>query len=376
MLTNSPLYKKDSLNYTKFNVNKLKVREFIRKVELQEEIIEDDGTIYEFVNYLYDENRSQFPTSDPSFDFPSRASRGTIDNLVGNINSCISNNGNLNNLKLRTKKDDNDFLYFDQWCGNEIVPKMIGKLKGHYKVGRRKIDLEDLSKSIDRKSFSIHYEKDTNRYFLICPVTHECFNKLKNDIKPERINETQIDFQKRDIVSLDPGVRTFQTMYGLDHVVGIGVNDVTKLHSLLLETDKETVSKKRKIKIRLRIKHLVDELHWKTISYLTQNYTNILLPEFPISQMVRGKKISKVTKRLMYAYRFYQFKTKLISKCTEHNCNLFIVDESFTSKTCGSCGCLNSNLGGSKCFECPSCGVEIDRDDNGARNILIKNLFS
>ena len=101
-----------------------------------------------------------------------------------------------------------------------------------------------------------------------------------------------------------------------------------------------------------------------------------MLPEFPISQMVRRKNIRRTTKRLMYVYRFYQFKTRLTSKCIEHGCKLLIVDESFTSKTCGSCGCLNSLLGGSKNFICPTCGVEIDRDANGARNILIKNMFS
>lgn len=158
--------------------------------------------------------------------------------------------------------------------------------------------------------------------------------------------------------------------------MNIGVNDITVLYDLLLETDKEGISKKKKSKLRSRIKHLVDELHWKTIGYLTQNYDTILLPEFPISQMVRKKNISKRTKRLMYSYRFYQFKMRLESKCIENGCQLLIVDESYTSKTCGGCGCQNEKLGGSKEFECPSCGVEIDRDANGARNILIKNLFS
>jgi transposase len=49
-----------------------------------------------------------------------------------------------------------------------------------------------------------------------------------------------------------------------------------------------------------------------------------------------------------------------------------LVSEEYTSKTCGGCGSLNC-VGGSKEYKC-ECGVDIDRDMNGARNILIKSL--
>ena len=50
-----------------------------------------------------------------------------------------------------------------------------------------------------------------------------------------------------------------------------------------------------------------------------------------------------------------------------------IVDEAYTSKTCGCCGVLNETLGGSKKFHCKSCGTAVDRDVNEARNIATKN---
>ncbi len=71
----------------------------------------------------------------------------------------------------------------------------------------------------------------------------------------------------------------------------------------------------------------------------------------------------------------YLFRQRLISKAEEYkNCQVVIVGEQYTSKTCGLCGKLNEDLNGKKLFECPSCGLEIDRDNNGSRNILIKNL--
>jgi putative transposase len=51
-----------------------------------------------------------------------------------------------------------------------------------------------------------------------------------------------------------------------------------------------------------------------------------------------------------------------------------IVDESYTSKTCGKCGTLNENLKSKKVFKCNECDLLIDRDINGARNILIRTF--
>ncbi len=246
-------------------------------------------------------------------------------------------------------------------------------MKGHFKIGRRKISIQQLSKCIDQKSFSIVYDKENNKYYLNCPVSIECFGRLKDEFKYNKFNESQIEFEKRDIASLDPGVRTFQTVYGLDHSVEIGKNDCYQLYLLLQEKDK-TDSKRRKAKIQKRISNLVDELHWKTISFLTTNYKTVLLPEFRISEMVKGKRISRQTKRLMYAFKFYQFELRLKSKAIEKGIDLRMVDESYTSKTCGGCGEINKNLGGKKEFECSKCRINIDRDINGARNILLKNL--
>jgi putative transposase len=52
------------------------------------------------------------------------------------------------------------------------------------------------------------------------------------------------------------------------------------------------------------------------------------------------------------------------------------VDEAFTTKTCGLCGTINDHVAAAKIFGCaePTCGVQIDRDVNGARNILLREL--
>ena len=122
-----------------------------------------------------------------------------------------------------------------------------------------------------------------------------------------------------------------------------------------------------------KIKNLISELHWKVSSFLVKNYDTILLPDFRISQMVRkGKPLGKMTKRLLCMFSFYKFKEKLQYKCSTYGKKLLIVDESYTSCTCGVCGEIN-RMGGKEIYLCQSCGLEIDRDVTGARNILIKN---
>jgi putative transposase len=71
---------------------------------------------------------------------------------------------------------------------------------------------------------------------------------------------------------------------------------------------------------------------------------------------------------------FNKFKQRLLNKCKAYkNCYVEIVDEAFTSKTCGLCG-YQYNIGGNKIFRCPTCNISFDRDMSGARNILLRYL--
>lgn len=86
-------------------------------------------------------------------------------------------------------------------------------------------------------------------------------------------------------------------------------------------------------------------------------------------------KLSRGTKKSMLTWAHYRFRQRLLWKGEQSkSCKVILVTEEYTSKTCGACGAINSNLGSKKEFKCPACEVEMDRDNNGARNILIKFL--
>ena len=51
------------------------------------------------------------------------------------------------------------------------------------------------------------------------------------------------------------------------------------------------------------------------------------------------------------------------------------MNESFTSKTCSSCG-SRYNIGSSKTYNCSNCKTTMDRDINAAKNIFIIPLIN
>jgi len=186
---------------------------------------------------------------------------------------------------------------------------------------------------------------------------------------------------KHGSCALDPGVRKFQTIYSEEMVVKIEVKKdlLRRLHAKLdrLQSlrDKKIIRKiackRGEKRIKLKLRNLIDDLHWKTIKLLTDNWNTIFLPRFESQEL--GRKIKNHnTNRTLFSFKHYQFLLRLQDKCRmTEGCNIIICTEEYTSKTCGVCGELN-NVGSNEVFACFNCGLSIDRDVNGARNILIK----
>ena len=152
-----------------------------------------------------------------------------------------------------------------------------------------------------------------------------------------------------------------------------------------------------------KIKNIVKELHNKSALYLAKNYEIIFLPKFETQNMVRKKKYNKEyfekvkkekgeeesKKELKEVYKkrrlngrvkfvlnnlsHYKFKMHLLNKCKEYGSELIEVSEEYTSKTCTVCGIQSEKYSKERIKKC-ECGFHIDRDINGARNIMIKNI--
>ena len=207
---------------------------------------------------------------------------------------------------------------------------------------------------------------------------------------PNGSENQALEPQKHHTIALDPGVRTFLTGYDADgQIVEWGTKDMSRIYRLCKAVDNmqsrwsQTTHRKRyKLKraarrIRLKIRNLVDELHKKCSTWLCRNYKSVILPVFESSNMViKGqRKINSKTARSMLTWAHYRFRQRLLNKSREYNqCHIVLTEEPYTSKTCGRCGWFHQRLGGNKTFKCQSCGLCIDRDVNGARNIMLRHL--
>ena len=196
----------------------------------------------------------------------------------------------------------------------------------------------------------------------------------------------------QNIVALDPGIRTFQTAFSpenLNAFVEFGKSDIERITRLCLHLDKllssydssESYQRRRRLKkainrLRLRIFRLKKDCHHRCCDYLTKNYDVILLPRFEVSQMIirKKRKLRKKSVRELLNWSHFMFQQSLLKKAEERGKKVIIVTEEYTSKTCCNCGWIHQKLKGSKVFKCKECGVTIDRDFNGAVNILIKYL--
>lgn len=197
-------------------------------------------------------------------------------------------------------------------------------------------------------------------------------------------------------VALDPGVCTFQTFYSEDLCGKIGSDATNTIYKRCMRVDalesriagakKEFDVAKGLLRKQLRrvlnflrrdrsgaiekVKHLRDELHWKTCRYLVQHFDLIFLPEFKSSEMVST--LQSKTARAMLTLSQYTFRERLKHKGAQCGVRVVICGEEYTTQTCGSCGSLSKPK--NRTYECSRCPAVLDRDVNGARNILLKGV--
>ncbi len=292
---------------------------------------------------------------------------GAIQDLVTNYKSAFTNvkRKNIKHFSMNFKKRKQTFAL--------RIPKSAVKLNNnrHLQLYERYTDPIKLSKDRAIKYLTIGgslVEHDIRlfvkrgKWYVSIPFTKK-INKRK---------------KKRKRCALDPGLISFQTAYsenemykfnGLDEIKKQN-EKIDKTRSLLSTSEGRTRDhvKRRLRKTYDRYHNLIDDLHYKTISFLTKRYKEILLPTFE-SQGMLGK-IKKVN-RWMLDMKHYQFKQRLIAKCSlEKDSSVMLVNEAYTSKTCGVCGKINKIKG--RMLDCSKCGARIERDTNGSKNIYIK----
>ncbi len=201
------------------------------------------------------------------------------------------------------------------------------------------------------------------------------------------IEKTKPRDSSGNIVALDPGVRTFMTMFSETAFGWLGHHAINRIQRLCQHADNlysRATQVKRPLrrtlrqcaqKIQVKIQNLVMELHKKVAHFLVTNFDIILLPTFETQQMTRrgARKLRKKSVCQMLTLSHNKFKMFLKQKALEYGVLVIDANEAYTSKTVSWTGELIENLGGAKTIS-DADGHRCDRDLNGARGIFIKVL--
>jgi transposase len=320
--------------------------------------------------------------------------------FCSNLKSCFTNlkNKNIKKFKMGKKsyvKDNYSLLIRSKAIHKSgIYTTILGHIK--------KFNIND-EITHDCRLF---YNKHQNNYTLMIPTDIRC----------------NYNYNKEQICAIDPGEKKFIQFAGLQSYGYIGKNmrkvllknrnKISKYQKILSKKKNKKGNKLRNRKhIRKKIrklhkknKNIVKELHNQAANYLCKNFNKILIPKFETQNMITHKKTfkqhkldeinkgetleakktiaKKFTKRcrlnrnvkyVLNNLSHYQFRQHLLNKAKEYGCIVKIISEEYTSCTCSKCGHMSDNYE-YRIKKCAKCGYEIDRDLNGAKNILIKNI--
>ncbi len=295
----------------------------------------------------------------------------TIYQLVQNINSAVTNmfRGNIKRFRLKFWKYNRP---------SQTIELEKGKIKDGILCKSIFENLEPIKYIYDNENydisqidsdFKINYNDITKEYHLLVS---------------EKISQNTLE-DKKNIIVLDPGLRTFMTGLSNNEHVNIGTNVHKTIKDKIKRLNKIKKNKNIPIKIKKKneklinkkINNKINELHWKTINYLINGYSTIFLGDMSAKSIVKKENsvLSNESKVACLRTKYYEFNTRLKYKCSVNKRNFKLINEYYTSKTCSLCCNYNEKLEGNKMYNCQKCKATIDRDINGCRNIYMKQFI-
>jgi putative transposase len=148
----------------------------------------------------------------------------------------------------------------------------------------------------------------------------------------------------------------------------------TKLATLQRQASKQVKGSRNQRKTYSKISQLhariarirLDFLH-KLTTPTAKTFRVIKIENLNVQGMMANHKLAGAISDL----GFYEFKRQLDYKCQMYGANLVLVDQWFPStKTCSNCGTKKDMPLSVRTFDCPACGISLDRDGNASVNIL------
>jgi putative transposase len=316
--------------------------------------------------------------------------------IKGNLNYY----DNAKELTLLKKKEEYKWL---NECNSQSLQACLKHLDSAYKMFFRKTHKFPQFKSKDKKqSFTIpqHFKIENNKIY---------FPKFKEGIKVKShrrlegkfvvatlsknpngsyyiaiITEKEIEAKKEltTQVGIDLGIKDFAILSNgkvYQNQKSLRKQE-SKLKFLQQRLSKKVKGSTNRSKARKRVSALHQKIRNSRIDYIhkiSNEITNenqvICLENLAVANMMKNHKLAKSIADVSW----HEFKRQLEYKCKWKGRDLIIIDRFFpSSKTCNSCGFVNSNLTlKDRTWKCPSCNTDLDRDLNASKNILMQGIL-
>ncbi len=190
------------------------------------------------------------------------------------------------------------------------------------------------------------------------------------------------NLKKNKLCSIDVGVKYFLSCYTLTGTcfkVKINYNKVTDI----IENDNISYEEKN-----IKLKDMIVEIHLKICNFIcnmfNEIYIGLVLNDGYIDSMLfkNYEKNEYGDPKYLVKFLFHTDFLYCLDKVAKNkNKTIHIVDESYTSNICTNCGTINKfkrilddDESIRRMYSCDNCKLEICRDINASRNILLKNL--
>ena len=239
------------------------------------------------------------------FNTPKEVRVEAIKELITNIKTNI---GKLKNhtitkfsMKYKSKKQNTQSI---------TIPKSAIKFKDQ-KAYIYPTILKDSIK-IGRRTLKKHKKKFKKFKNLDFNIEHDCklcFNGFEYYLLIPIDKKVQTKKDENKILAFDPGEKTFQTAFSENEIIESNINqkkydkieNKIKLLQSLSSKKEIKLNKKKYLKLHQKIKNLVNDMHWKLITYVRKNYNDILIPNFESQKIVNKMSfgLKKVKKNLL-----------------------------------------------------------------------------
>jgi putative transposase len=180
-------------------------------------------------------------------------------------------------------------------------------------------------------------------------------------------------------VGIDVGLKTFAYLSSGDQIDNPRFfreeeRALSCAHRKLSKAHQETPQREKRRRVVARVH---ERVRWRRENFIRQEvaclikrFGLIAVEALVVRNLVKNPHLAKSIADAAWS----SFFAHLLSKAEEAGREVVRVNPAYTSQTCSSCGHRQVMPLSVRVYECPSCGLVIDRDHNGSKNILAQAL--